>query len=63
MPDIKLEDVVCVEETSVTIRGYRRRTTVPTGIFKFLNLKQGDSLRWVALKDGNILLSKITYKK
>ena len=59
MVDIKLDEVVCVEETGITVRGYRRRTTVPTGIFKFLNLKQGDKLRWVALKGGSVVVSKI----
>jgi hypothetical protein len=59
MAGINLDEVVCVEETGITVRGYRRRTTVPTGIFKFLDLKQGDKLRWVALKNGSVVISKI----
>jgi len=60
MSGINLDEVVCVEETGVTVRGYRHRTTVPTGIFKFLDLKQGDKLRWVALKDGSVIMTKIS---
>jgi AbrB family looped-hinge helix DNA binding protein len=53
-----LEDVLYVEETKVTVRKYRHRTTIPAKIFKLLNLKDGDSLRWIAMKDGKILIEK-----
>jgi len=53
-----LEDVLYIEETKVTIRKYRHRTTVPSKIFKLLKLKDGDYLRWVAMKDGTILIEK-----
>lgn len=53
-----LEDVLCMEETKVTVREYRHRTTVPSKIFKLLNLKDGDYLRWIAMKDGRILIEK-----
>ncbi len=62
MPEVKFEDVVCVEETAITVRGYRRRTTVPSGIFKFMEIKPGDNLRWVALRDGSVVLTKIPAK-
>lgn len=57
-----LEDVLCIEETRVTVRKYRRRTTVPAKIFKLLNLKDGDSLRWIAMKDGKIFIEKKSTK-
>jgi bifunctional DNA-binding transcriptional regulator/antitoxin component of YhaV-PrlF toxin-antitoxin module len=53
------EDIICIEETMVTVRSYRHRTTIPSKIFKYLDLKQGDSLRWVALRDGTVFIRKI----
>jgi bifunctional DNA-binding transcriptional regulator/antitoxin component of YhaV-PrlF toxin-antitoxin module len=53
-----LEDVLYIEETKVTIRKYRHRTTVPSKTFKLLGLKDGDYLRWIAMKDGRILIEK-----
>jgi bifunctional DNA-binding transcriptional regulator/antitoxin component of YhaV-PrlF toxin-antitoxin module len=53
------EDVLCIEETKVTVRQYRHRTTVPTRIFKLLELKDGDTLRWIAMKNGKIFIEKI----
>jgi len=53
------EDILAIEETKVTVRQYRHRTTVPTKIFKLLELKNGDTLRWIAMKNGNILIEKI----
>jgi len=61
--EVKLEDVVHIEETALTVRGYRRRTTVPSRIFKFLKLKDGDVLRWIATKDGRVLLLKVKPEK
>jgi bifunctional DNA-binding transcriptional regulator/antitoxin component of YhaV-PrlF toxin-antitoxin module len=57
--DLISDDVVCIEETSVTVRSYRHRTTVPSKIFKFLDLKQGDTLRWIAVKDGTVYIRKV----
>lgn len=53
------DDVIYIEETGVTVRSYRHRTTVPSKIFKFLDLKQGDTLRWIALKDGTVYIRKL----
>ena len=53
-----LEDVLYIEETKVTVRKYRHRTTVPSKIFKLLEIKDGDTLRWIAMKDGRILIHK-----
>lgn len=60
---IKFEDIVHIEETAITVRGYRRRTTVPSRIFKFLKLKDGDVLRWIATKDGTVTLIKVKQKE
>lgn len=54
-----LEDVLSIEETKVTARKYRHRTTVPAKIFKLLKLKDGDVLRWIAMKDGKIFIERI----
>lgn len=61
--EVKLEDIVHIEETALTVRGYRRRTTVPSRIFKFLKLKDGDVLRWIATKDGRVFLLKAEPEK
>lgn len=53
-----LEDVLYLEETKVTVRRYRHRTTVPAKIFSLLKLEDGDILRWIAMKDGKILIEK-----
>ena len=54
-----LDDILSIEETKVTVRKYRHRTTVPAKIFKMLNLKDGDVLRWIAMKDGKIFMEKM----
>jgi len=56
---IDLDDVKCVKETAITIRGSRRRITVPSEVVEILNLKNGDKLRWVVLKDGTIDIKKV----
>ncbi|AGB01495.1 hypothetical protein Metfor_0422 [Methanoregula formicica SMSP] len=59
MGDQISDEIVCIEETSITVRSYRHRTTVPSKVFKFLDLKQGDTLRWIALKDGTVYIRKV----
>lgn len=59
MSKLRMEDVVYIEETAVTVRGYRRRTTVPSKIFEFMRLKEGDALRWIAMRDGTVFVTKI----
>ncbi len=59
MENLISDDVAYIEETRVTVRSYRHRTTVPSKIFKFLDLKQGDTLRWIALKDGTVFIRKV----
>jgi hypothetical protein len=60
MPEIEIDDLVCMEETHITVRGYRRRTTIPSCVFKFLELDDRDVLRWVAIKDGTVYISKVS---
>jgi len=59
MANLNSDDIVAIEETTVTVRSYRHRTTIPSKVFKYLDLKQGDSLRWVALRDGTVFIRKV----
>lgn len=59
MGNLNSDDIFCIEETKVTARSYRHRTTIPSKIFRYLDLKQGDSLRWVALRDGTVFIRKV----
>jgi bifunctional DNA-binding transcriptional regulator/antitoxin component of YhaV-PrlF toxin-antitoxin module len=56
---VDLNDLAYVSETSLTIRGSRRRTTVPKSIVEALGMKDGDRLRWVLFKDGRILIDHV----
>ena len=56
---IDLDNVKCVKETSITIRGSRRRITVPAEVVELLKLKNGDKLRWVVLSDGTISMHRV----
>ena len=53
---VNLEELAFVSETALTVRGSRRRTTVPKNIVDELGMKDGDRLRWVLFKDGRILI-------
>jgi len=55
---IELDDVQCITETSITIRGSRRRVTVPSELVDLLNLENGDKLRWIVFKDGSVHIQK-----
>lgn len=59
MPQINTDDIVAMEDTHITVRGYRRRTTIPSGIFRFLELNDGDVMRWIATKNGVVFVSKL----
>jgi len=59
MPKIDTDDIVAMEDTHITVRGYRRRTTIPSGIFRFLELRDGDVIRWIATKEGTVYVSKL----
>jgi len=56
---IDLDEVKCIKETAITIRGSRRRITVPSEVVELLKLKDGDKLRWVVLKDSTISIQKV----
>jgi len=56
---VDMNDVEYVTETAVTIRGTRRRTTVPKVIVDKLAIKDKDKLRWMLFKDGTILITKV----
>ena len=56
---VDLNDVEYITETTLTIRGTRRRTTVPKTIVDRFGLKNGDKVRWVLFKDGSIVLTQV----
>ena len=56
---IDMDDVEHITETSLTIRGSRRRTTVPKTIVDKLELKDGSKIRWILFKDGNITITML----
>ena len=56
---VELEDVKCITDTALTIRGSRRRITVPSEVIEVLKLKNGDKLRWIVFNNGNIQLHKV----
>ena len=53
---VELDEISFVSETTLTIRGSRRRTTVPKAVVDKLSMRDGDKLRWVLYNDGRILL-------
>jgi len=56
---MSIEDVEFIETSGVTAKGYRHRTTIPKGFFKKSALKDKDELKWVILKNGTAILSKV----
>lgn len=59
---VDLEEVRCITDTALTIRGSRRRITVPSEVVEILRLKDGDKLRWIVFNNGNIQISKVKNK-
>ena len=59
---VDLNDIRCVTDTAITIRGSRRRMTVPSEVVELLKLKDGEKLRWIVFKDGNIHIQKVKEK-
>ncbi len=55
---IELDDVRCIKEAAITIRGSRKRITVPSEAIEILGLENGDKLRWVVLNDGTVTIHK-----
>ncbi len=56
---VDMNDVVCVTETAVTIRGTRRRTTIPKVIVDKLGIRDKDRLRWMLFRDGTVVITKV----
>ena len=56
---VELEDIKCITDTALTIRGSRRRITVPSEVTEILKLKNGDKLRWIVFNNGNIQIHKV----
>ncbi len=59
---VDLEEIKCIKETAITIRGSRRRITVPSEVVEILKLENGDKLRWIVFKNGNIDIQKVNKK-
>jgi bifunctional DNA-binding transcriptional regulator/antitoxin component of YhaV-PrlF toxin-antitoxin module len=57
--DIDIDNVVFISETALTIRGTRRRTTVPKTVVEKLSLQNGDRIRWILFRDGSIMIRKV----
>ena len=58
--EIDIDKVRYITETSLTIRGTRRRTTVPKTIVEKLDLENKSKIRWILFKDGSILIRKVS---
>jgi bifunctional DNA-binding transcriptional regulator/antitoxin component of YhaV-PrlF toxin-antitoxin module len=59
---VELDEILCITDTALTIRGSRRRITVPSEIVEILKLEDGDKLRWIVFKNGNIHVQKVNKK-
>ena len=56
---IEIDDVDYITETALTIRGSRRRTTIPKAIVDKLKLVDGDCIRWILFKDSSIVITPV----
>ena len=56
---VELEDVKCITDSALTIRGSRRRITVPSEVVEILKLKNGDRLRWIVFNNGDVQIHKV----
>ena len=56
---VDLEEIRCITDTALTIRGSRRRITVPSEVVEILNLKDGDKIRWIVFKSGSVNILKV----
>lgn len=63
---INLDEVKYITETSLTIRGTRRRTTVPKEIVDHFGFNDGDKIRWILFKDDRLVIvptkSEVTHE-
>ena len=60
---VDLDKVISITETAITIRGSRRRITVPSEVVENLDLQDGDKLRWIVFKDNSIYVQKVNAHK
>ena len=60
---INLDEVEYITETTLTIRGTRRRTTVPKEIVEHFGLKDGDRIRWILFKDNTLIIVPKIHRK
>jgi len=56
---VDLNEIRCITDTAITIRESRRRITVPVEVCELLKLKNGDKLRWIVFKNGDITIQKV----
>ncbi len=56
---VDMDKVHSITETAITIRGSRRRITVPVEVVGQLELIDGDKLRWIVFKDSSIYVQKV----
>ena len=59
---VDLDNIRCVTDTAITIRGSRRRMTVPSEVVELLKLEDCDKLRWIVFNDGSISIKKVKNK-
>jgi bifunctional DNA-binding transcriptional regulator/antitoxin component of YhaV-PrlF toxin-antitoxin module len=59
---VDLDRVISITETAITIRGSRRRITVPSEVVENLDLEDGDKLRWIVFKDNSVYVHKVDIK-
>lgn len=53
---VNLDEVEYITETSITIRGARRRITLPKEIVDHFGLKDRDRIIWILFKDGRLII-------
>jgi len=56
---VEVDQIRCITDTAITIRGSRRRITVPSEVVDLLKLKDGDKLRWIVFNNGSIHIKKV----
>ena len=56
---VELNEIRCITDTAITIRGSRRRITVPSEVVELLKLKDGDKLRWIVFNNGDLQIKKV----
>lgn len=60
---MSIEEIEFIENSSITARGSRHRTTVPIKLFEKLKLKDKDIIQWIIFKDGRVSIRKKAEEK